>query len=448
MKNLRILFLLIIALTIISILINLPPSIPVSFQTPKLPIINKKISIQKTFKGIGPSLNLGPIRIEKTFSFRKGLDLEGGISITLKADMKDIPQAQRSAALDSAKTVIERRVNFFGVSEPLVQTATVKNDYRIVIELPGITDLNEAVNLVGKTAKLEFREVQEKELTTIPAVESTKPTGLSGADLQEAQVSFDSNTGQPVVLFRVADKSQQKFYETTQRLIGKRMAIFLDNQFISAPTVQAAIRDDGQITGNFTTEDAKRFALQLNAGALPVPLSVLEQRTIGPTLGASSLQKSLFAGVLGFIIIVIFMVVLYGRLGMIASIALFLYTLFVMAIFKAIPVTLTLAGIAGFILSIGMAVDANILIFERMREELRRGRAWEMAIEIGFTRAWTSIRDSNVSSLITSGILYYFGSGGVRGFALTLAIGVLVSMFSAIVVTRTFLRMFYGTKNI
>ncbi|HYM65007.1 MAG TPA: protein translocase subunit SecD, partial [Candidatus Sulfotelmatobacter sp.] len=239
------------------------------------------------------------------------------------------------------------------------------------------------------------------------------------------------------------------FAEITQRLIGKRLAIILDNQLIEAPSVnQAILTGDAVITGGFTIDTANQLSTQLNAGALPVPLSVLSSSVIEPTLGASSLGKSLFAGILGFIIIVVFMSFLYGRLGMIASVALTLYTLFVLGIFKLSSITpygitLTLSGIAGFILSIGMAVDANILIFERMKEELRAGKPVVTAIELGFSRAWTSIRDSNISTLITSFVLYEFGTGIVKGFALVLAIGVLVSMFSAVVVTRTFLRLIY-----
>jgi preprotein translocase subunit SecD len=259
--------------------------------------------------------------------------------------------------------------------------------------------------------------------------------------VENAEVSFSQQTSAPVVAFRVASESQKKFYDTTQKLVGKQMAICLDQQCFSAPTVQQAIRDNGQISGNFTTEQAQQLATQLNAGALPVSLSILSQNTIGATLGEDSMHKSLFAGLVGFVIIVIFMSVLYGRLGMLASVALLLYSIYVLALFKLIPVTLTLAGIAGFILSIGMAVDANILIFERMREELRKGKSRDVAIELGFSRAWSSIRDSNISSIITSLILIYFGTGIVRGFAITLLIGVLVSMFSAIVVTRTFLRI-------
>ncbi|HKC14679.1 MAG TPA: protein translocase subunit SecD [Patescibacteria group bacterium] len=384
--------------------------------------------------------------IVKQLNFRKGLDLEGGTSITLRADMNNIPSSQRDTALESAKNVIERRINIFGVSEPIIQTAKAK-DYRIIVELPGVP-LDQAMTLVGTTAKLEFREVVKATSSAVIPYENTKETGLTGADLKDAQPSFDSQTGQPIVLFRVADKSQEKFAKVTQGLIGKQMAIYLDKQYISAPVVQSSIRDSGQITGGFTAQATKQLSALLNAGALPVPLSVLSSRTVGPTLGFTSLQKSLFAGALGFVIIVIFMSVLYGRLGVLASLALIIYVLFVLSIFKlssATPygITLTLSGIAGFILSIGMAVDANILIFERMREEERHGRDKNVATELGFSRAFPSIRDSNISTLITSAVLYNFGTGPVRGFALVLAIGVLISMFSAIVVTRTLLRFIY-----
>lgn len=377
--------------------------------------------------------------------FRKGLDLAGGTSITLKADMKNIPEGQRDAALDAAKNVIERRVNIFGVSEPIIQTAKAK-DYRIIVELPGVP-LEQAMSLVGTTAKLEFREVTRATSSAV-LFEDTKETGLTGADLKDATPAFDSQTGQPIVSFRVQDESQDKFAKATQKLISKQMAIFLDRQYISAPVVQSSIRDSGQITGGFTTEATKELARNLNAGALPVSLSVLSTRTVGPTLGEASLEKSLFAGALGFLIIVIFMSVLYGRLGVLASVALTIYVLVNLSIFKlssATPygITLTLSGIAGFILSIGMAVDANILIFERMKEEERLGRDKKLAIELGFSRAFPSIRDSNIATLITSAVLYSFGTGPVKGFALVLAIGVLVSMFSAIVVTRTFLRLIY-----
>lgn len=431
MKNPRILIWLIIIFTVFSIIVDLPE------------IAQKNI--------------LKPLGIKRDFPFRKGLDLEGGTSITLRANMTDIPSDQRKDALDSAKTVIERRVNLFGVSEPTIQTATVNQDYRIIVELAGVSDINEAINLIGTTAQLTFWEEGASgsaRLASPSALplglnqvlgENPKKTDLTGKDLEQSNVSFDPNTGKPQVQLVFTSEGAMKFGEITKRNVGKAVVIVLDNQIIEAPRVNEPILGgNAVITGSFTTETAKALSIQLNAGALPVSLNVLEQRTIGATLGNVSLKKSLIAGILGFFVIVIFMVVLYGKLGLLASMALILYVFYVLAIFKLIPVTLTLAGIAGFILSIGMAVDANILIFERMREELRLGKPRQAAIELGFSRAWTSIRDSNVSSLITSFILYQFGTGIVRGFALTLSIGILISMFSAIVVTRTLLRVIYG----
>lgn len=433
-------FWLILIITVIALLIDLS-QVSLSLS-PTIPFLNKKIAINlpinKTITFVLQKAN-----INRELSFQKGLDLAGGTSITLKAEMDKISKDQKDNALFSAKEVIERRVNLFGVKESVVQTAITNNDYRIIVELPGVTNLSEARSLVGTTAQLEFWELPEKATTAAELYLGSKPTGLTGADLKNAQVTFDQNSGEPVVAFSVVDASQQKFYDATKKIVGKRMAIILDRQYVSAATVREAIRSSGQISGGFTTESAKRLATELNAGALPVSLTPLQEQTIGATLGVSSLNKSLFAGIIGFLIIVIFMIILYKKLGIIASFALVVYVILTLAIFKIIPVVLTLAGIAGFILSIGMAVDANILIFERMREELQRGKPMGMAIEQGFSRAWSSIKDSNISSLITSMILYYFGTGMVRGFAVTLALGVLVSMFSAIFVTRTLLRIFY-----
>jgi preprotein translocase subunit SecD len=402
----------------------------------------------KTFN-FDPNSVLSALRINKILTFREGLDLKGGTSLILKADMKNISSSQRNAALNSAKTVIENRVNLFGVSEPLVQTSVSNNnDYRVIVEIPGLTDINQIRSLIGTTAQLTFWEQTGTVSATLDPA-NFKKTNLTGADIKETSVAFSQNTGKPEVQLVFTSQGAKKFAEITKRNVGKRLAIALDNQFIEAPTVnQAILAGNAVIEGNFTVETANQLSTQLNAGALPVPLSILSSSVIEPTLGSSSLAKSLFAGAFGFIIIVIFMTVLYGRLGVIASIALTLYTLFVLGLFKLSSVTpygitLTLSGIAGFILSIGMAVDANILIFERMKEELRQGKPRETAIELGFSRAWTSIRDSNISTLITSFVLYEFGTGMVKGFALVLAIGVLVSMFSAIVVTRTFLRLVY-----
>jgi preprotein translocase subunit SecD len=442
-KNPRYLLWLIIGLTIAAVFINLP-------KFSNVHIANKTFNFD-------PNSIFTALKINSALTFREGLDLKGGTSLVLRANMKNISSDQKSAALDSAKTVIENRVNLFGVSEPLVQTAvTNNNDYRINVEIPGITDVNQVRTLIGTTAQLNFWEEIASSAAKLgsPNVINIggtyfKKTNLTGSDLKQTSVGFDQNTGKPQVQLVFNSTGAKKFADITGRTVGRRIAIALDNQIIEAPTVNQVIEGgNAVISGGFTTDTATQLSTELNAGALPVSLTVLSSSVIEPTLGSSSLTKSLFAGVLGFIIIVIFMTTLYKKLGLIASVALTLYTLFVLAIFKLSSVTpygitLTLSGIAGFILSIGMAVDANILIFERMKEELRQGKSHETAIELGFSRAWTSIRDSNISTLITSFVLYEFGTGMVKGFALVLAIGVLVSMFSAIVVTRTFLRLIY-----
>lgn len=450
-KSPRFLFFFIIAITLLAVFINLP---------------NLNSADIGPFKGVNlnPSGFLKILKIDKEFVFRRGLDLEGGTSITFRADMTGISASQRDSALSSVKTVIEKRINLFGVSEPIVQTATVNNDARVIVELPGVTDVEQAVNLIGKTAQLSFWEqgatgsaqaspsAYPLGLTQVISINPHK-TSLSGGDLERAAVTFDPNSGEPQVQLLFSGDGKKKFADITKRNVNKVVAIVLDNQVIEAPVVnQPILTGDAVITGRFNVENAKLLSTQLNAGALPVSLTVLEQRVIGPTLGVESLSKSLFAGAVGFIIIVIFMSVIYKKLGVIASFALVIYALLVLSIFKIsnitpYGITLTLSGIAGFILSIGMAVDANILIFERIKEEMRAGKKREVATEVGFSKAWSSIRDSNISTLITSAILYEFGTGVVKGFALVLAIGVLVSMFSAIVVTRTLLRFVYENQN-
>lgn len=457
MKHPRLLFIIVLLVTIFSVLINLTD-----------PFVINIGKFHSKFQGLDLK-SIPFIKLNRNFKIKKGLDLEGGTSIVLKADMKGISSSQQESALDSAKSVIEKRVNFFGVSEPIVRTSKVNKDYRIIVELPGVTDLNEAVKLVGKTAKLSFwaaSDIASGSASSLPVITASnaaqiasssgvpigilqllgptaKKTNLTGAELKQATVTFNQQDGKPQVSLAFTPAGGKKFADITKKNIGKLLIIALDDQVIEAPRVNQAIFGDAVITGNFTPKTAKSLQIQLNAGALPISLSVLQQSATGATLGQNSLQKSLFAGAIGFLVIVAFMIVLYGRLGFVASLALIVYTLIVLTLFRLIPVTLTLAGIAGFILSIGVAVDANILIFERMKEEMRRGITHEKAIELGFSRAWPSIKDSNISSLITSSILYYFGTAVVRGFAFTLALGVIVSMFSAIVVTRTFLRIFY-----
>jgi len=402
-----------------------------------------------------PTFRLFDKDIKIDFPLKLGLDLLGGSQLILETQMGKIEPQDRDAALESAKNVIERRVNLYGVSESLVQTSKLGESRRIIVELPGLKDASSAAELVGRTAELEFRELPatssaKTTASGIPLIFQSTPTNLTGADLKKAQVTFGSTNqiaAGPQVAIEFSSQGAEKFAEITRRNVGKPLPIFLDGVPISTPKVEGEIvGGSAVITGDFTIDEAKSLAIQLNAGALPVPVKILEQRSIGPTLGAQSLQKSLLAGSLGLIIILIYMVAYYGLLGVVADLALIIYTLLVLAIFKTglfiiPPITLTLAGIAGFVLSVGMAVDANILIFERMKEEIRWGKSKVTALDLGFKRAWSSIWASNVSSLITAVILYGFGQSVVRGFAITLAIGVLISMFTAIIVTRTFLRM-------
>ncbi|OGG05101.1 protein-export membrane protein SecD [Candidatus Gottesmanbacteria bacterium RBG_16_52_11] len=396
------------------------------------------------------------LNIRKEFRTRLGLDLAGGSHIVLNADMKDIPDADRLSALESAKEVIERRVNFFGVAEPVVQSAHTKDTYRIIVELPGVANVEDAVATIGQTARLEFREFTNPSLATegamvIPSVQNTKPAGLSGKELKRSELTFSSENGEPQVAVEFTEEGKKLFGEITGRLVGRKLPIFLDQYPVTWPRVNTAITDGkAVITGGFNREQAKMLALQLNAGALPVPVSVIEKRTVDASLGSQSVSLSLRAGVIGLLVVGIFMISRYGKLGILADAALIIYGLITYAIFRWIPVTLTLPGVAGFFLSVGMAVDANILIFERFREELLRGKPFNLAMELGFGKAWDSIRDANITTIVTAIILYNPGnwqflpsSGLVRGFAATLLIGVLVSLFTGIVVTRTLIRVFY-----
>ena len=447
MKKPRVTLIFIILMTLTAITLSWPTT-PVKFN---LGFIN--IDIVLSHPRI--DLNKFGINVIRDFEPKLGLDLQGGVDLTLLADVSNIDEDEREKALESAKEVIERRVNALGAAEPIVQTSRVGDDYRIIVQLPGVDNIEEAKELVGQTAKLEFREYindEDIEARVLPTIENTKPTGVDGTDLKKATADFQQS-GQaqapsaPVVSFELKSESADKFREVTRRLLNKPLIVFLDDTVVSAPIVQAEIGDSGVITG-FSADEAKRLAVQLNAGALPVEkIEIIQERSIDATLGEQSVNKSLIAGAIGLVIVGLFMIAYYGVLGVLANIALIIYSLVVFSLFKGIPITLTLAGIAGFILSIGMAVDANILIFERMKEEIREGRTKMQAVEIGFTRAWSSIRDSNVSSLITSAILFWFGTGSVKGFALALSIGIIVSMFTAVFVTKNFLRLLYSREN-
>lgn len=503
------------------------------------------------------------------FPYKLGLDLKGGAHLIYQADTSQVPFADKQSAINGVRDVIERRVNAFGISEPLVQTNQSGDEYRVIVELAGVFNVDEAIKLIGETPLLEFKtqnpvasapltEDQKQQLAndneairkraeevlqevlkpeadfsalakqysedpgskdqggdlgwakkgvfvpefdkaifeTLKAGETTKEfvqtqfgyhiikkveerdvegaakgepekevhaahillrtkseqdialqvdpwvnTALSGKQLKRASVQFNSQTGEPNVNLEFNDEGSRLFADLTGANIGKPIAIFLDGQAISVPTVQEKI-DGGSaiITGRFNVKEARTLAERLNAGALPVPIHLIAQTTVGPTLGSMSLNQSLRAGMIGILIVILFMILYYRLPGLIASFALLLYASIVLVLFKLIPVTLTLAGIAGLILSVGMAVDANILIFERLKEELKAGRDLSTAVEEGFKRAWTSIRDSNFSSLITCAILMWFGSSIIKGFAVTLIIGILSSMLTAITVSRTILK--------
>ncbi len=510
----------------------------------------------------GPDISIGDYF--KEIKVHLGLDLQGGTHLVYDADTSEIDSNERSAALEGVRDVIERRVNAFGVSEPLVQTNQSGSQWRVIVELAGITDVNEAITMIGETPLLEFKEEVTKEFTEeeIKAIEALnnqakeragealvsalepgadfavlannltedtsnadlegedpkggdlglfsremmvpefadvvfdeleideiysevvesqygyhiikktgvegeemsashiffmkqstegtsglENTGLSGKHLDRAAVEFDPNTNEPLVSLEFDDEGKTLFAEITARNVGQVVGIYLDGAPISLPRVNEEIKEGrAVITGSFELEEAKLLAQRLNAGALPVPITLVSQQNVGATLGQTSVQKSFFAGVIGLILVAVFMVAYYRLPGVLSVVALIIYSLVILAIFKLLPVTLTLAGVAGFILSIGMAVDANILIFERSKEELRKGKTLQIAVEEGFNRAWPSIRDSNISSLITTAILAWFGTSVVQGFAITLGIGVLVSMFSAITVTRTFLRIIASRK--
>ncbi len=408
------------------------------------------------------------------FPFKLGLDLSGGVQLLYSADVSSIKPAEVKAAMDSLRDVVERRINVFGVSEPIVQVEekggiTGPVEHRLIVELPGITDVKKAVEMIGQTPKLEFMTMRsDKEIEAFnKAVEDFKadqaagkplnisealiagpyvPTELNGRFLDRAVLEFDQTTREPIVSLVFNKEGSALFAKITKENIGKVVAIFLDRDLgngepISAPVVREEILGGkAQITGDFTALEARTLVGRLNSGALPVDkLELLSTQTISAPLGAKSLNAGVWAGIWGIAIVGLFLILWYRLPGLVAVIALAIYIVVMLALFKFFGVTMTSAGIAGFILSVGMAVDANILIFERTKEELRKGHAIHEAIHEGFARAWTSIRDSNISSIITAIILFWFGTSLIKGFALTFGIGVIVSMFSAITVSRVLL---------
>jgi preprotein translocase subunit SecD len=418
--------------------------------------------------------------------FVLGLDLQGGVSLVYQADLSET--ADKSVAMSGLRDIIERRVNMFGVSEPIVQ---IQGQDRLLVELPGVTNVQQAIQMIGQTPYLEFDEqkteaeskivldkikeiqdAQEKDpkadITKIKdwqvALQNPyfKPTELTGKYLTKATIQFDQTTNRPQIDLQFNDEGAKLFADITARNIKKSLAIYLDGasiidtngdgkidaQDLYAPVVQdKIIGGKAVITGDMSNQTAKSIVTRLNSGALPVKIGVpISQETVGPTLGSVSLQKSLVAGIYGLLAVAVFMIIFYRLPGLLASLALLIYVVVALAIFKLVPVTMSLSGIGGFILSIGMAVDANILIFARMKEEIKAGKGLTQAIDEGFKRAWPSIRDSNFNSLIVCAILLFVATSFIKGFALTLAIGILVSLFSAIYITRIFLMVFVGPR--
>lgn len=430
----------------------------------------------------GLHIHIGPIQIDRDIELRRGLDLQGGLQVLLEADLP-AEEAVDPGAMEATRAIIEQRVNGLGVSEPLIQ---LSGSRRVIVELPGIQDPERAIETFGETGLLEFVDAGHTYLPPATVVTTTEvvaplapvtptvtisptpeitpsvpvtptvptePAGpvyetiLTGRHLTGADMGF-GELGQIEIHFELNDEGATLFGDYTRSHVGQVMCIVLDKQVVSCATINQAI-PEGRVRitreGGFPPEEAESIVIRLRYGALPIPLRVETNRTVGPTLGEDSLRKSLIAGAIGLAVVVLFMLLYYRLPGLLADVALMIYAVLVIALFKLIPVVLTLPGIAGFILSVGMAVDANILIFERLKEELRAGKRLRLAVEQGFSRAWPSIRDSNFSTLITCAILFwfgsYFGASVVKGFALTLGLGVLVSMFTAIIVTRTSLRL-------
>ena len=430
----------------------------------------------------GLHLKIGNFQIDREFTLHQGLDLQGGLQVLLQADVPpDQEEAFDARTMEAARVIVENRVNALGVTEPQVQ---LQGERRIIVELPGIENPDQAIATLRETGLLEFVEGGRTPLRAGQLVRTsldvaagetiTSTTSLTGTEvltateyafdgqvfetlmtgrhLKDADVSTD-NMGQVVIAFELTDEGAQIFRDYTLKHVGDIVAIILDKRVLSAPVINEPITSGKGIissgaTGGFPLEEARSLAIQMKYGALPVPLKVMENRTIGPSLGRESIARSIQAGLVGLIVVLLFMVTYYRLPGLLADMALIIYALINLALYKLIPVTLTLPAITGFILSTGMAVDANILVFERMKEELRDGRALRPAIEAGFSRAWTSIRDSNISTLLTCAILFWFGSNFgasiVKGFAITLALGVVVNLFTAILVTRTFIRFVFN----
>ncbi len=413
------------------------------------------------------------------FKFHYGLDMSGGVQLIYKADTSKLVSTDTRESLTALRDVIERRINVFGVTEPSVETETSalasgEREHRLIVELPGVTDIQKALDTIGKTPVLQFKTerpaaerdaiLKEKEKLTHGGVVKVssiafsdpyyKDTQLTGEYLKRARVDFSQSAaggqlaGAPIVALEFNEQGTKLFAQMTKENIGKTIAVYLDGAPITTPVVQTEITDGNAIiTGNFTPDEARQLVGRMNSGALPIPVSLLSSNVVGPSLGQGALADSYRVILIGFLAVALFMLILYRLPGLVAGIALAVYGVITLAIFKLLPVTITAAGVAGFVISFGIAIDANILVFERMKEEFKKGRTLHDAITTGFDRAWTSIRDSNLSGLITALVLFWFGTSLIQGFAVTLGLGILVSMFTALTVTKALLRACEGKDS-
>ncbi len=442
MKSRQLSYWLIFGIVVVCAIIAMPKEVPVSLK------LGNKIWQHTLYR---PEFSF----LKKNLDLKFGLDLSGGSQLTFETDVSNLPADKRTEALNSLRTNIERRVNMFGVSESTVLLSKIGDKNRVIIELPGVQNTQQAVDLIGQTAKLEFKgeTVLPPTATASATVNDlfSKELGLDGSKLSRATAGFSSQNGEPLVSLEFNPEGAKLFQKATEELVNKRIAIFLDEYILMAPTVRNVITDGrAEISGGFTLEQAKLLAVQLNAGALPLPLELVSQTQIGATLGKDTIQKGLFAGTIGIIIVALFMIANYKRYGVVAVIGLGIYTLVTITLYKLIPVTLTFPGIVGFILSIGMAVDSNILTFERLKEELRSGKPFNVALELGFGKAWDAIKDANICTIITGLILFnpfnwsFLNSSGlVRGFAVTLLLGIAISLFTGVFITRNLLRALF-----
>ncbi len=442
-KN-RNLFYTILGLTFVCLILNLPIQLNLFGRTFYRPDFNFK---------------LGTAEIKPNVNLKYGLDLAGGASLIYNIDTSSAKSADLTSALESLKTNIERRINLFGVSESNVQLSKQGQDHRLVVELPGVTNIDDAIKLIGQTASLKFMgiaDIPPEATATATFNDVFKDTGLNGSHLIKAAPQPNPNTGAMEVSLEFNEPGTKLFEKATKDYLNKRIAILLDDQVITSPTVSTIIPDGkAVINGSFDIKSAKSLSAQLNAGALPLNIKLLSQSQIGASLGKDSIDKGIRAGLIGLGLVALFMIGNYGYLGFISVISLLIYGLITLTLYRLIPVTLTFPGLVGFILSIGMAVDSNILIFERMKEELRAGKPWNLAMELGFGKAWDSIKDANTCTIITGLILFnpfnwqfLNSSGMLRGFAVTLLLGIVIGIFTGVVVTRNLLRVLASRKKI